>query len=170
MICFDTLLCHTHKYPFWREYVKSTLEGNPTPHGIHLAVFVKPYLKLVLNGTKRMESRFSVNLRPPYGVVQSGDVILIKEPGGPVTGLTLVTAVWYYELDESSWRVINKDFKDLLKVQDPKFWESKQSARYATLMRISKAISINPLYTDKRDRRGWVTVLQKSNQLRIGGM
>jgi hypothetical protein len=131
--------------------------------GIHLAVFVEPYLELVLNGKKTVESRFSVNRCPPYNAVKRGDLLLLKRSGGPIVGVATVGDVWSYHLDPGSWSLIRDRFADQLCITDPGFWASKQGAAYATLMRVERAAEIDPIPILKRDRRGWV-VLRSDNQ------
>ena len=67
--------------------------------GVHLAIFVEPYLELVLAGKKTIESRFSANRCPPYNAVKKGDLLLLKRSGGPVVGVATVGQVWSYDLD-----------------------------------------------------------------------
>jgi membrane-associated protease RseP (regulator of RpoE activity) len=126
--------------------------------GIHLAVFVAPFLGYVLDGSKTVESRFSVNRTPPYGKVCQGDVILLKQSGGPVVGLARVQTVWSYHLDEESLRFIRERFASALCAQDPGFWKGKVSAAFATLMAIHQVLAVEDIAWEKRDRRGWVVV------------
>jgi hypothetical protein len=126
--------------------------------GIHLAVFVEPFLGYVLDGTKTVESRFSVNRMPPYGKVCKGDIILLKQSSGPVVGLARVQTVWSYHLDEASLRFIRERFADALRIQDSGFWERKNSAAFATLMAIRHVLAFDHVAWEKRDRRGWVVV------------
>jgi hypothetical protein len=133
--------------------------GSELPSfGIHLAVFIEPFLGYVLDGSKTVESRFSVNRCAPFGKVKPGDAILLKEAGGPVVGIARVPLVWSYHLDEPSWRIIRTQFADALRVQDLEFWEQKRDAFYATLMSIDRVRSFKPIGWDKKDRRGWVVM------------
>src|SRR4029077_16030744 len=49
----------------------------------------QPFLSLVLNGPKTVESRFSRNRCAPFGEVEGGDIILLKEVSGPIRGIGL---------------------------------------------------------------------------------
>lgn len=131
--------------------------------GIHLAVFVEPFLGYVLDGSKSVESRFSVNRCAPYGRVHRGDVLLLKRAGGGVVGIARVVTVWFYHLDEASWSMIRETFSAALRAQDPDFWEKRRNATCATLMRIDRVLAFKPIRWEKRDRRGWV-VLQASEE------
>jgi hypothetical protein len=135
--------------------------GELPTYGIHLAVFVEPFLSYVLDGTKTVESRFSINRCAPYGKVRKGDVILLKESGGPVVGVANVRTVWSYPLDPTTWSDIRARFAKALCAQDPSFWESRSKAEYATLMAIDQVLRIESVEWEKHDRRGWV-VMQPS--------
>jgi len=64
--------------------------------GIHLAVLVEPYLSLILDGKKTIESRFSINRHAPFEQVQRGDVLILKRSSGPIEGLCTVSDAWFY--------------------------------------------------------------------------
>ncbi|OAI51261.1 hypothetical protein AYO44_05010 [Planctomycetaceae bacterium SCGC AG-212-F19] len=137
--------------------------------GVHLAVFVEPFLGYVLDGSKTVESRFSINRCAPFGKVSPGDVVLLKRAGGPVVGIARVRTVWSYELDESSWAVIRKRFAKALRAQAPEFWERRRGATYATLMLIDQVLALEPVKWEKRDRRGWVVVRSAGQPSLFGG-
>jgi hypothetical protein len=129
--------------------------GSSATAGLHLAVFKEPYLSFILDGSKTVESRFSVNGVAPYGRVASGDVILLKGSGKPVIGFCRAAHVWDYELVPDSWDEIRAKFGVALRAQDG-FWESRRRARFATLIRVEQVCAAEPLAVPKRDRRGWV--------------
>jgi ASC-1-like (ASCH) protein len=143
---------------FWDEYLDKALYDDVSPMGIHLAIFIEPYLSYVIEGKKTVESRFGVRRNAPYGKVASGDIILLKRSGGPVVGLCKVSNVWYYKLTEDSWKKLRKEFTNALCAQDPVFWENRASAEFATLMQISFVKPIEPITYEKNDRRGWVVL------------
>jgi hypothetical protein len=132
------------------------ISSRPSSHGLHLAVFVEPYLQYVLDGKKTVESRFGIHRRPPFGHVREGDILLLKRSGGPVTGICLVGQVWFYELDPKSWRKIKQEFSISLCAQDPDFWHQRRAASFATLMLIKDVRAVTPFDIPKKDRRGWV--------------
>lgn len=146
---------------FWQERLTKLLFDGSSPNSVHLAIFVEPYLKFILEGRKTVESRFNSHRCVPYQKVQVGDILLLKRSGGPVVGLCEVANVWFYQLDPESWDTIKHKFAQDLFVQDPTFWEKRQHASYATLMRIRNVCPIAPAKFVKYDRRGWV--LLKAN-------
>jgi hypothetical protein len=128
-----------------------------TKVGVHLAVFVGPYLEAILDGRKTVESRFTVHRCTPYGRVQRGDIIILKKSGGPVIGLALAGKAEYYELTPSVFNELRSRFARQLFAEDDDFWTLRAEKRFATLIEIDDTVQIDTLAIDKRDRRGWVT-------------
>jgi hypothetical protein len=144
----------------------TTLDGilaNTVTNGIHLGVFVEPYLTFVLEGKKTVESRFSVNRHAPYEQVHTGDLLLLKRSSGPICGLCRVSHVWYYRLDPSSWAEIEQQAAALC-MDESSFWVKKRSASFATLMRIQDVVPIPELSIDKLDPRSWVVLKDAKRQ------
>src|SRR5271166_6249805 len=79
MACLDT--------PF-----ADSLNGHDAV-GVHLAVFVEPYLSFLLHGQKTVESRFSINKHAAYEQVGNGDILVLKKSSGPVCGTGRITNV-----------------------------------------------------------------------------
>ena len=136
---------------------------NTLTNGIHLAVFVEPYLSFVLEGKKTVESRFSVNRHAPYEQVQKGDLIILKKSSGPICGLCEVSNVWYYRLDPSSWAEI-EEHASALCMDDSPFWIKKRNASFATLMRLQNVFPIPDISIDKVDPRSWVVLKNTKRQ------
>lgn len=131
---------------------------------LHLAVLIEPYLTFVLDGTKTVESRFSLRAIPPFGCVGPGDTVLLKAPGKPIVGICTATSVWEYELDDHAWKVVQTRFGAAIRPQDG-FWESRCHARFATLLAINDVDATPPIPVAKRDRRGWVVLASPDRQL-----
>ena len=151
---------------FWEQYLKKQHKGKFKVR-IHLAIFVEPYLQFILNGTKTIESRFSINRCPPYKTIEDGDIVLLKKSGGPILGICHVSSAWFYKIDEKSWHTIRKEFSEALCAQDPEFWTKRQNASYATLIKINNVRAIAPMEFYKRDRRGWVVIKDNGKQLEL---
>jgi hypothetical protein len=144
--------------PEWDSVLERVLSPE-TPERAHLAVMHEPYLSHVLNGRKRIESRFSRHRVAPFDQVGVGDVLLLKAHSGPVTGVARVAHVDSYVLDPASLTSIRGRFSTALCAEDDGFWAERCEARYATLMLLSNAVPIEPLSLDKRDRRPWVILV-----------
>ena len=134
---------------FWESYLEAA------PRTLHLAVFVPPYLDLILAGRKTAESRFSRRRIAPHGRVAAGDVLLLKRSGGPIAGVCLTERVWHYDLEDTGLAAVRTEFAAALCATGDAFWQARATARYATIMTLAYVRPIAPLPYDKRDRRGW---------------
>jgi hypothetical protein len=150
---------------FWEKYLTPLVMEKHPSFSLHLAVMVEPFLQFVLEGRKTIESRFSANRCAPYKRITKNDVVLLKRTGGPIVGICQVSSSWFYELDPSSWNLIKEKFTQALCADTPGFWEDRQAAAYATLMRVQRVRLLSPIRFEKRDRRGWVVLLDATPQM-----
>jgi len=148
----------TEGVPYWGNFFESLGSLNNSRIGIHLAIFVEPYLEFVLEGKKTVESRFSVNRVAPYGRVGENDVIFLKRAGGPIVGVCEVTNTWFYKLGPDSFGEIEARFGRAICPVDEDFWADRRHAEYATLMKLGRVHRTEPLAFPKKDRRGWVVL------------
>jgi len=125
--------------------------------GIHLAVFNEPFLSLVFDGKKKIESRFSINKISPYEKIKEGDVVILKESGGPITGIFVVGEVKFFkQLDKCLIAKIEDEFGELICTSyDKDFWTKREKANYASLIEVNKIKKLPPFKSEKRDRSGW---------------
>jgi hypothetical protein len=152
-------------HPFWDPYLRERIATKWQGARLHIAVFTEPFLGHVLSGRKTIESRFSVRRTVPFGSVSAGDVIALKDSGGPLVGLCRVEAAWFYRLTARSWNELQQQFAGAMCAEDPRFWEERQGRTFGTLLQITDAAPIRAVSYPKRDRRGWVVELPSSNQL-----
>jgi len=125
--------------------------------GIHLAVFLEPYLTFLFCGQKTVESRFSINRHPPYEQVEAGDILVLKKSSGPVCGICRIKNAWFYRLDPNTWREI-ESFASALCMDNSEFWQKKRGASFATLMQVDSVHRITEFDIDKLDPRSWVVL------------
>ena len=85
---FSAISDRLHHRPCWQDTLRL---NSSSEHAIHLAVFIEPTLQFVLDGKKKVESRFSLNRCAPYKAVDEGDLILIKRSGGPIVAVAEVS-------------------------------------------------------------------------------
>jgi len=158
----------TAQLPFLKACGAAGLQLNriltdESSNGLHLAVFIEPYLSFIFDGKKTIESRFNVGKNAPFEQVSIGDVVLLKRSGGPVCGMCLISDVWFYRLDPNSWREIEGYAAALCMDKSP-FWEEKRRASsFATLMRIEDTTKFPEIFLDKTDPRSWVVLRAPAN-------
>jgi hypothetical protein len=147
--------------PFWENHLNRTIHQERDTVAVHLAILVKPYLQLLLDGEKTVESRFSMHRRAPYDQVQADDIVLLKRSGGPIMGIGTIASAWFFRLNPTAWRQIKETFGQALCIEDPSFWEARAAASFATLMQLQHVRSIPPITYSKRDQRAWVVLQQR---------
>jgi ASC-1-like (ASCH) protein len=153
-IDLSTLAQHVDGHCRWLSYIDS-VEAGRVSADVHLAVFQEPYLSFVLNGQKTVESRFSRIECAPYRQVHSGDIILVKQSGGPVRAITQAAKIAYFDFQNDSIERVKTLYGAGI-CGDDEFWESQRSALFATIIELCYTITIKPFDIPKRDRRGWV--------------
>lgn len=146
----------------WQRRVACQLDASSVNVGVHLAIFVEPYLTAVLEGKKTIESRFAVTRRPPYECVEPNDYILLKKSGGPVIGIALAKSINFYRLSPKVLAEIRRKFARQLFALDEDFWQNRADKLYATLIELEDPVAIDPFSIEKRDRQGWVTYDRES--------
>lgn len=126
----------------------------------HLAIFDRDTVEKINQGKKSFELRVSQRRIPPFGQVQSGDVVLVKVSGGKLVGQLQVGEVLFWEKPKKKrlgW--IKRSFgRQLCLPAD--FWKERETVRYLTLMEIAHFARFltPPTKIQKRDRRGWVVL------------
>lgn len=145
----------------WSSITKKMLDDSEI--GIHLAIFNEPFLSLIFTGQKKIESRFSINMISPFRKVSKGDLIVLKESGGLITGVFVAGEVMYFSnLDESGFKKLDKKYGNLIcSNYDKQFWKKRENTRYVTLIEVKKVKKLIPFGSEKSDRLAW-SVLQKS--------
>lgn len=132
----------------------------------HLAIFNPPFLDLILEGRKTVEGRFSKVRCAPFGIVEEGDVVLMKESGGLVKGSFVVAKVESFEnFSHEKLKELEARYSDsLCSSADPQYWQKRHESKYATLMHVAQTISFEqPFPFPKKDRRGWVVFKEPIN-------
>ena len=129
---------------------------------MHLAILREPYLSLILNGKKTIESRFSKDHRPPYESITPGDIIILKSAAGPISGVAVAKRTLFFTRFET-WDDIRKKYAKPMCAHTDEFWSQRAEARFATLVELQSVIAISNVGCEKKDRRGWV-VLSDSNR------
>src|SRR5688572_22785698 len=81
---------------------------------LHLAIFQEPYLSFIMEGKKKIETRFAKRPCPPFNKVTDGDVVLLKHSGGDIVGICEVEKVWFYHLDPDAFEIIKDRFGELI--------------------------------------------------------
>lgn len=132
--------------------------GATRDRRLHVAVMHEPYLTLLLEGKKTVESRFSLKRVQPFRRVFPGDILALKRQSGPMVGLALVGAAHFYELDPALFQSLRSRYEERLAATDESFWHERRRAAYATMIEVHHPQRLPAVLLRKRDRRGWATL------------
>lgn len=128
----------------------------------HVAVVKPRYLATILDGRKTIECRLTRTRREPLGAVHRGDTIYFKAPGRAASVIATARRVTTHrDLTPAALRAIKAQHNTAI-LAPKTFWQSRQTARYATLIWLTSAREANasdnvpsvpPLYG-----RGWQVI------------
>lgn len=98
-----------------------------------------------------------MNKRTPFEKVRKGDVIILKESGGLVTGVFVAGDVNYFRIaNKKTLEVIKTNYAEgICSNADANFWKSRAKSKYVTLIEVKKVKKILPFKSEKKDRSGW---------------
>ena len=109
---------------------------------IHVAILLKPYLELILDGRKTVELRLTRTRRVPFRAIEPGDRIYLKQSGGPFRATAIVRRVDFHDdLTPRRIQALQREFNHAIR-GGADYWRSKRDARYATLVWLADVESI----------------------------
>lgn len=129
----------------------------------HLVILKKPYLEAILDGRKRIESRFSKNRRGPFGRVLPGDKLFLKVSSGPVCATATIAAVKTVEnLTPKEITKLKKQYNHYIRGSG-RYWLNQAGCKFGFLVWLKDIRQIKPVRIDKKDWRGWVVLTEWEN-------
>lgn len=130
----------------------------PDDGTLHLAILQPPYLELIAKREKTIESRFNAKRAAPFGTVETGDLVLLKETGKPITHYFFAASVTLIDLAHTPLDLVREQYGIGIKAQNEEtFWRERESANYATMIGVGEHGEVPPLAVAKKDQRGWVS-------------
>ena len=129
----------------------------------HLVILKKPYLDAVLNGRKRIESRFGTTKRPVFGQVLPGDTLFFKLSAGPVCATATVAAVENFDNLTPQKMLQLKLLHNRCILGTDEYWQSKLNSRFGLLVWLKDVRPIEPVRIQKKDWRAWVVLMPNNN-------
>lgn len=129
----------------------------------HLVILKKPYLDLILNGRKSVESRFTRTRCAPFGRILVGDELFFKISSGPVCARATVSKVKEFtNLTKEKVNKLKKQYNHLICGGD-EYWQEKQDCDFGILVWLKNVKPIEPVRIDKKDWRAWVVLTEAQN-------
>lgn len=129
--------------------------SNIKDKNLHLGIFTEPCLGYMLDGKKKVESRFSKNKIAPFRSIKKEDIVIVKKSGGKIVAYFTIKEVLFFYLEETKISEIRKKYEKELCV-DEEFWKKKETSRYATLIIIDKIYNLNPFKIQKKGMQTWI--------------
>lgn len=103
---------------------------------VHVAILFDHYIKLILSGEKRIESRLTRDGRTPFRNIASGDLIYFRASGGPYLARAAAEEVTFFdELNPKKIARLRARFNGEVCGND-EYWNWKKTSRYATFIRL----------------------------------
>ena len=136
----------------------------------HLAILTQPWLDLILDGHKTIETRISKVKLPPYEAVAVGDHVLMKESGGPIKGAFEIEQVETYHaesnLDKLVFDAVFREnarkiygFQEVMYAHRDAFQKKWCESKYATFMHVENVQRYDPaIPIEKTNRSAWVVL------------
>lgn len=129
----------------------------------HLAILKKPYLDAILRGKKQIESRFTKTRRAPFGELQAGDKLFLKESSGPVCATATVAAVKTFEnLTPQKILKLKQQYNHHIQGRE-EYWRSRADCKFGFLVWLADIQPIEPVRICKKDWRAWVVLTKKED-------
>jgi len=126
---------------------------------VHVAIVSPPYDRLILEGRKRIESRFTQTARPPFGAIKPGDRLYFKRSGGRFFARAEADRVLMADrLTAERVDALVERYNDRI-CGAADYWRSRRGkVRYATLiwLRGVRPASVGPAYRPGHMRAWYV--------------
>ena len=135
----------------------------------HLAILVQPFLDLILQRKKTIETRFTKVMCPPFQKVRKGDIILLKKSGGLVLGEMTAGEVEYFaNITTDKMEELKKYSLQICADYEPNFWDKRKDARYVSFIHIESIKKYDKPYPyPKKDRRAWLVLDNKNDNCQL---
>ncbi|MBN1435723.1 MAG: ASCH domain-containing protein [Sedimentisphaerales bacterium] len=123
----------------------------------HLAILKPQYLNLILAGKKTVESRLTKQKRTPFGQIQPGELIYLKQSSGPIRATAIAHKVKLFKnLTPNQIKNIEKQYNHLI-LGNNEYWHSKADAQFCTLVWLKNITPITPYRIQRSGMAAWDT-------------
>ena len=135
------------------------MPGEPMANS-HLVILKKRYLKMILDGRKRIELRLHKTRSPAFGRVCAGDKLFLKVSSGPVCATATAEDVKSFEtLTPEKILEIKRLYNHDIGGPD-EYWQDRMSCKFCFLVWLKDVKLIEPVRIAKKDWRAWVVLTE----------
>ena len=136
----------------------------------HLAILTDPWLDLILDGHKTIETRISKIKLPPYEAVSVDDYVLMKESGGNIKGAFEIEQVETFHADSNLDKLVFDavfreharkiyGFQEVMYAHRDALEKKWCDSKYATFMHVKNVQRYDPaIPIEKTNRLAWVVL------------
>lgn len=111
----------------------------------HIAILLSKYVDAILEGTKTIESRFSLHKREPFGTVKTGHIIYFKRKGGAIAARAVVDRVETVDrLTPLKMKALETKYGWAIGAP-ASYWKGKRTAKYGTLIWLRHAEPVHAM-------------------------
>ena len=129
----------------------------------HLVILKKLYLGAILDGRKKVESRFMQANGHGFGRVFPGDKLFLKESSGLVCAVATAAAVKNFQnLTPKRMVEIKRRYNHYI-IGGDEYWRGKRDSKFGFLVWLKDVKSIKPVRINKKDWRAWVVLTEEEN-------
>lgn len=124
----------------------------------HLVILKRPYLKMILDGRKRIELRLHKTRQPAFGRVWPGDKLFLKASSGPVCATATAEDVKSFE-NLTTERILEIKRRYNHDIGGPdEYWRDRMECKFCFLVWLEDIKTIEPIRIQKKDWRAWVVL------------
>jgi ASC-1-like (ASCH) protein len=126
---------------------------------VHVAIIDTGMVPGLLDGRKRVESRFARQRRLPYGCVSPGDQIHFKVSGANIIGHAPVTGVREFDdLTPAAVESLRRQYNCAI-LAPRTYWQARRHCRYGVLIWLGRLTSCTPpLVVPRQYGNGWMVL------------
>ncbi len=132
----------------------------------HVAILKRPYLRMILDGRKTVESRLTKTVQPPFGSIAPGERIFLKVSAGPFMATALAGNIDQHDkLTPSDIDRLRMRY-DHAVCGNEDYWQAKRDSRYAVFVELTavEPIRVGPTYP--KSMRAWHVIDDQLNPVR----
>ncbi|MFQ5806608.1 MAG: hypothetical protein ACE5I3_09175 [Phycisphaerae bacterium] len=124
---------------------------------VHVAIIDSRIASGLLDGRKRLETRFARQRRLPYGRICTGDQIYFKVAGRDVIGHCPVLWVReFHDLTPAALEWLRSRYNHAI-LAPPAYWRARRHCRYGVLIWLGRFTRrASPLMIPRQYGNGWV--------------
>lgn len=121
----------------------------------HIVILKEKYYDAILNGSKKIESRWSIHKIVPYEMVNINDTLLLKKTGCDITATCVVKDVKYFKLDDKVLEAIENKYASDICMSSESF-KGMKNKKYCTLVWVDNVKEITPIKVKRSYGSAWI--------------